>query len=80
MRPPEAGDSMANGASFENSGIEVGSSVKVEVRYEPKRAGEIHTTWCDISRARKTLGYDPSTSLADGLAATWKWFNDNIPA
>jgi UDP-glucose 4-epimerase len=54
----------------------VGSSVKVEVRYEPRRAGEIHTTWCDISRARSVLGYDPSTSLVDGLAVTWKWFRE----
>jgi len=54
----------------------VGSSVKVDVRYEPRRAGEVHTTWCDIARARKTLGYDPSTSLVEGLSATWKWFRE----
>ncbi len=52
----------------------VGASVKVDVRYEPKRAGEVHTTWCDITRARQTLGYDPATTLVDGLAATWQWF------
>jgi UDP-glucose 4-epimerase len=55
----------------------VGPSVRVEVQYEPRRAGEIHTTWCEIAHARKTLGYDPSTSLADGLVATWKWFKQN---
>ena len=54
----------------------VGPSVKVDVRYEPRRAGEVHTTWCDISRARKTLGYDPSTTLVEGLSATWKWFRE----
>jgi len=52
----------------------VGPSVPFEVRYEPRRAGEVHTTWCDISRARRMLGYEPSTPLADGLAQTWKWF------
>lgn len=54
----------------------VGPSVKVDVRYDPQRAGEVHTTWCDISRARKTLGYDPSTTLVEGLSATWKWFSE----
>ncbi|MGE5280516.1 MAG: NAD-dependent epimerase/dehydratase family protein [Deltaproteobacteria bacterium] len=28
----------------------------------------------DIARARETIGYDPSTTLADGLKATWEWF------
>ena len=71
MRPPEAGDSMANGASFENSGIEVGSSVKVGSRddsassTEP-RFGEV---WKKIQaqyggqaekprEVKKTLGKD----------------------
>lgn len=52
----------------------VGSDVPVEVRYAPFRAGEIHTTWCDISKARRAFGFAPDTSLADGLAATWSWF------
>ncbi len=57
----------------------VGPSIRVEVRYEPSRAGEVHTTWCDITRARKTLGYDPSTPLRVGLGATWQWFLENRP-
>ena len=28
----------------------------------------------DISLARKTIGYDPSTSLRQGLEETWRWF------
>ena len=28
----------------------------------------------DISLARTTLGWSPSTSLADGLRTTWEWF------
>lgn len=46
----------------------------VQVRYEPARAGEVHATWCDISKARRELGFEPSTSLAEGLAGTWRWF------
>ncbi len=28
----------------------------------------------DITRARETLGYEPSTSLREGLQATWDWY------
>lgn len=44
------------------------------VKYLPFRAGEIHTTWCDISKAQKELNFNPQTTLKDGLAETWDWF------
>ena len=31
----------------------------------------------DIALARELIDYRPSTSLADGLKATWEWFVDN---
>jgi UDP-glucose 4-epimerase len=54
----------------------LGTTVPVSVRHEPVRRGEVHTTWCDISLARQELGFSPSTSLVDGLAATWAWFRN----
>ena len=47
-----------------------------DVRYEDFRAGEIHTTWCDITKARENLGFTPDTNLDSGLAETWAWFLD----
>lgn len=71
MRPPEAGDSMANGASFENSGIEVGSSVKVGSRDDSASSTEprFGDVWKKIQaqyggqaekprEVKKTLGKD----------------------
>ena len=46
----------------------------IVVDYRPARAGETVRTWCDITRARQGLGFDPRTPLDDGLAATWQWF------
>lgn len=46
----------------------------IEVEYRSYRAGEVRDTWCEISRARAELGFDPSTPLKDGLAETWAWF------
>ena len=53
---------------------EVVAPRRVDVRLAPSRAGEVLNTWCDISRARKALGYDPATPLGEGLARTWAWF------
>jgi UDP-glucose 4-epimerase len=45
------------------------------VRYAEFRAGEIHATWCEISKAKQAFGFNPVTSLVDGLTRTWQWFN-----
>ena len=42
--------------------------------YQPKRDGEILHTYCDISRAKRTIDYSPQGSVNAGLAATWEWF------
>jgi UDP-glucose 4-epimerase len=48
----------------------------IDVTYEDFRAGEIHTTWCDITKAGKAFGFAPGTDLTDGMATTWAWFLD----
>lgn len=53
---------------------QVVGATPISVRYEAFRKGEVHTTWCDISLARRELGFEPSTPLIEGLAATWSWF------
>jgi UDP-glucose 4-epimerase len=52
----------------------IGPGVSVRVRYEEFRAGEVHTTWCNISKARAAFGFNPDTPLLDGLRSTWQWF------
>lgn len=47
---------------------------KFDVRYEDFRPGEILHTHCDISRAKRSFGYAPKTSLSEGVAKTWSWF------
>lgn len=46
----------------------------LNIRHAPFRAGELHSTWCDISRARAELGFAPDTALRAGLEQTWAWF------
>lgn len=52
----------------------VGPDHDLTVIHQPFRAGEVHTTFCDIHRAATTFGYAPQTSLRQGLAQTWQWF------
>ncbi len=52
----------------------VGEEKFPAVRYADARPGEVHTTWCDISKARGAFGYDPSMRLPEGVKATWDWF------
>ena len=54
----------------------VGSGFPFAVRYEDFRPGELRHTWCDITKARRALGYDPKTPVHDGLARTWGWFRE----
>jgi UDP-glucose 4-epimerase len=46
-----------------------------EVTYLPARGGEIKHTYSDIRHARSGLGFKPAVGLAEGLARTWRWFD-----
>lgn len=48
--------------------------VKMDVRFEPARTGEISRNYASIEKARRLLGFDPKTQLGDGLRNTWRWF------
>jgi nucleoside-diphosphate-sugar epimerase len=45
----------------------------LDVRRRPREDGDVLHTGADITRARERLGYEPSTSLEDGLAAELEW-------
>ena len=43
----------------------------------PERDGDIKHSLADISKAKKLLGYDPSTSPVEGLRKTFDWYKKN---
>jgi UDP-glucuronate 4-epimerase len=45
----------------------------LDVRRCPREDGDVLHTGADISGARARLGFEPSTSLDDGLAAEFEW-------
>ena len=54
----------------------VGRSAKLETPAAP--ASEPKITFADIGRARDRLGYDPQTSIFDGLSRMWDWYRSEI--
>jgi UDP-glucose 4-epimerase len=50
------------------------TGLDLDVLYQDFRAGEVRDTWCQIDKARKGFGFDPTTGLEDGLGRTWEWF------
>jgi nucleoside-diphosphate-sugar epimerase len=44
---------------------------------EPAHPADVPATWADISRARTLLGWEPRTSIEDGLKACVEWYQAN---
>ena len=55
------------------SAIEDLTGCQARIEYAPRRAGDQQHTMADISRARTKLGFNPQTSLREGLAAQVAW-------
>jgi UDP-glucuronate 4-epimerase len=43
----------------------------------PMQSGDVPATYADIDDLRKDVGFDPQTSLAEGLARWTAWFRDH---
>jgi UDP-glucose 4-epimerase len=48
-----------------------------EVEYREPRTGDVRHSLADITRARKMLGYEPQTSLEEGLRLTIEWWKQS---
>ena len=44
----------------------------------PMLDADIAYTFADISKTRKLLGYDPQTSVPEGVAKFWAWYQSDI--
>lgn len=53
------------------------SGKSIDAIHGPERSGDIKHSLADIAKARKLLGYNPSTSPVDGLRKTFDWYKKN---
>ena len=45
-----------------------------EYRFDPSKPTGVRRRFLDITLARQTLSYNPTTTLREGLEKTWTWF------
>ena len=53
------------------------SGKNINAIHGPERNGDIKHSLADVSKAKKLLGYDPSTSPLEGLRKTFDWYKKN---
>lgn len=56
------------------SAIEHALGKQAKINQLPEQAGDMPLTYADISKARKLLGYNPTTKLSEGLPIFIDWF------
>ena len=56
------------------SAIENALGKKAKINELPDQPGDMPLTYAEISKARKLLGYDPTTKLSEGLPKFIDWF------
>jgi UDP-glucuronate 4-epimerase len=56
--------------------LESSLGVSAKTRCLPMQPGDVKATYADISRSRLELGFEPTTSLADGIFQFSSWFKE----
>ena len=56
--------------------IEACAGRPLNIRREGAQKGDMRDTYADSTAARRDLGFDPQTRLADGIAAEYRWLQD----
>ena len=54
--------------------LELVGKKELKLVHAPPRPGDIRHSYADISKARKMLGFEPKTSLREGLTKTIEWY------
>lgn len=47
------------------------------IEFRPARRGEVARNFARCDKAARVLGFEPKTSLEDGLAKTYRWFEEH---
>ncbi len=50
--------------------------VKPEMHMMPMQPGDVETTYADITHAREKLGFEPSTTISEGLPRFVEWYRE----
>ena len=86
--PKSVGEVINIGSNFETSIGDLANKIislvgkNTEIITDPVRVrpqdSEVERLWCDNTKAKRLLGWEPKTSLDDGLERTIEWISDNL--
>ena len=54
--------------------VEEATGVSLHIQRKPQQPGDVPRTFADISKARQLLGYNPMTSMEEGIRLQVEWF------
>lgn len=54
--------------------IEDVAGKKARLTPKPKLAADVYVTYADISKAQRLLGFEPTTSIRQGIESFWPWY------
>ena len=50
---------------------------KANIVYEPRHSADVLSTWADITKAEKLLGWQPHHEFKEGVQALVNWYQSN---
>jgi UDP-glucuronate 4-epimerase len=50
---------------------------KAEIRLEPMQPGDVPATYADIETSRRDLGFEPATSIREGIPRFVRWYKEH---
>lgn len=56
--------------------LEEATGISADIRLAPLQPGDVRETFADIETSRRDLGYEPSTSIDEGMPRFVAWFRD----
>lgn len=56
--------------------LEQALGVEAEKRLEPMQPGDVEATWADIEATRAALGWEPTTSIEEGIPRFAEWYRE----
>lgn len=57
--------------------IETALGKKAHIQAMPSQAGDVPLTYADVGKAKRLLGYEPGTTIEDGLKKFVAWYQTN---
>lgn len=51
---------------------------KADLVFQPAQPGDVTANVLDISKVREAIGWNPSTTLDEGIAQTWSWMKPKL--